>query len=177
MPRTSANKTKTKSDWKKEECHQIPFGSEILSIDTTGNKTVTHWHTHHCPTATMLNQNCRNGRIKTYRQVMSSQWTIIANALVEIKIPNKHRDALKRASLFANVNDIKTNEWIECLTTDEETPSKIEQNLNLEPGTKPAHSKGRKIENHSYEWLWLACLRKLFNIVNSSSCLNHRAVV
>ena len=56
---------------------------------------------------------------------------LLANALVDIKLPNKRIDALKRAGLFTNVNDIKTNDWIECLT-DEETPSKIEQNLNLE---------------------------------------------
>ena len=56
---------------------------------------------------------------------------LLANALVDIKLPNKCIDALKRAGLFTNVNDIKTNDWIECLT-DEETPSKIEQNLNLE---------------------------------------------
>ena len=59
---------------------------------------------------------------------------LLANALVDIKLPNKRIDALKRAGLFTNVNDIKTNDWIECLT-DEETPSKIEQKLNLDAGT------------------------------------------
>ena len=61
------------------------------------------------------------------RQVMSSQGTlVIGKRTVRYKTTKKaYRDALKRAGLFANVNDIKTNDWIECLTDERHlTPSK-----------------------------------------------------
>ena len=70
------------------------------------------------------------------RQVMSSQGTLVIGERAgrHKTIKQAYRDALKRAGLFTNVNDIKTNDWIECVT-DEETPSKIEPNLNLDAGT------------------------------------------
>jgi hypothetical protein len=61
------------------------------------------------------------------RQVMSSQGTlVIGKRTGRYKTTKKaYRDALKRAGLFANVNDIKTNDWIECLTDERHlTPSK-----------------------------------------------------
>ena len=61
------------------------------------------------------------------RQVMSSQGTIANGKRAGRHKTTKqaYRDALKSAGLFINVNDIKTNDWIECLlVTDEETPSK-----------------------------------------------------
>jgi hypothetical protein len=73
------------------------------------------------------------------RQVMSSQGTIANGKRAGRHKTTKqaYRDALKTAGLFTNGNDIKTNDWIECLT-DEGTPSKIEQTeqtLNLDAGT------------------------------------------
>ena len=70
------------------------------------------------------------------RQVMSSQGTraIGKRAGRHKTTKQAYRDALKTAGLFTNGNDIKTNDWIECLT-DEGTPSKIEQTLNLDAGT------------------------------------------
>ena len=73
------------------------------------------------------------------RQVMSSQGTLANGKRAGRHKTTKqaYRDALKTAGLFTNGNDIKTNDWIECLT-DEGTPSKIEQTeqtLNLDAGT------------------------------------------
>ena len=77
-------------------------------------------------------------RLSTH-QVMSSQGTLANGKCAGRHKTTKqaYRDALKTAGLFTNGNDIKTNDWIECLT-DEGTPSKIEQTeqtLNLDAGT------------------------------------------
>ena len=81
------------------------------------------------------------------RQVMSSQGTLANGKRAGRHKTTKqaYRDALKTAGLFTNGNDIKTNDWIECLT-DEGTPSKITEFRcrNIQ--------KRRKLDSHSYEY-------------------------
>ena len=54
-----------------------------------------------------------------------------------------YRDALKRAGLCDGKGDIKTSEWIDCLKA-VETPTVIEQNLELEPGSFRKKKKKEK---------------------------------
>jgi exonuclease III len=77
------------------------------------------------------------------RQVMNSQGIISAGSRAGRNKTTKMalRDALKRAGLLNGKIDIKTSEWIDCLN-DEETPSRIENNLGLKPGTFKKRKKG-----------------------------------
>ncbi len=54
-----------------------------------------------------------------------------------------YRDALKFTGLCDEKGDIKTLEWIECLTA-KETPDVIKRNLELEPGSFREKKKKEK---------------------------------
>ena len=60
-----------------------------------------------------------------------------------------YRDALRCAGLCDKKGDIKTSEWVECLTA-EETPADIERNLELKPGSfrKRKRKKRKETENN-----------------------------